>query len=143
MRYMMIMIPNLPADIGPDWTPTKHHTEAVAAMAAYNEELTKAGVLLALDGLAPPSDGARVRFDGGPKPTVTDGPFTEAKEFIGGYWLIQARSREEALEWATRIPGSPGDIVEVRRVYEMSDFDPEVAAAAELSAVPPEQTFAS
>jgi hypothetical protein len=140
MRYMMVMIPNIPADA--DWSPPK---EAVERMTRYNEELTKAGVLLALDGLRPPSEGARVSFGPTPgaKPSVTDGPFTEAKEVIGGYWLIQARSKEEALEWATRIPGNPGDVVEVRRVAELSDFDSEVAAAAELSAVPPEQTFAS
>jgi hypothetical protein len=115
MRFMMIMMPNVQDE---NWAPTP---AAIAAMSKYNEELTKAGVLLALDGLQPPSTGARVSFAGG-KPTVTDGPFTEAKEMIGGYWLIQARSREEAVEWAARCPAADGDVIEVRQVYELADY---------------------
>jgi hypothetical protein len=117
MRFMMIMRPNVSEE---DWTPS---TEAIAEMSKYNEELTKAGILLALDGLQPTAKGARVSFAGG-KPTVTDGPFTEAKEMIGGYWLIQARSKEEAVQWASRCPAADGDVIEVRQVYELSDFDP-------------------
>jgi hypothetical protein len=132
MRFMMIMIPNVSDE---DWTPTP---EAVEAMTRYNEELTKAGVLLALDGLHPASEGARVRFAGG-KPSVTDGPFAEAKEVVGGYWMIQAKSKDEALAWAQRIPGADGDVVEVRQVYEMSDFPEDVQAAAQLSEQPPAQ----
>ena len=98
-------------------------------MGRYNDELTKAGVLLGLDGLHPASKGARVSFPGG-KATVTDGPFTEAKELVGGYWLIQAKSKEEAVEWATRCPAADGDTIEVRQVYEMEDYSPEVQAAA-------------
>jgi hypothetical protein len=120
----MIMIPNVKDEA--DWTPT---AEAVAAMTKYNETLTKAGVLLALDGLHPGSKGARVSFSGG-KGTVTDGPFTEAKELIGGYWLIQAKSKEEAVEWASRCPAADGDVIEVRQVYELSDFPPEVQEVA-------------
>ncbi len=90
-------------------------------MAKYNESLTKAGVLLSLDGLFPPSAGARVKFAGG-KPTVTDGPFAEAKEVFGGYWMIQVKSRAEAIEWAKRAPMQDGDVIEVRQVHEMSDF---------------------
>jgi hypothetical protein len=116
MRFMMIMIPNTTEE---NWTPD---AEAIATMGQYNEELTKAGVLLALDGLQPTAKGARVSFAGG-KPSVTDGPFTEAKELIGGYWLIQARSKEEAVEWAARCPANEGDVIEVRQVYEMSDFE--------------------
>lgn len=116
MRFMMIMIPNVSEE---SWAPD---AEAIAEMSKYNDELSKAGVLLALDGLQPTAKGARVSFGGG-KPSVTDGPFTEAKELIGGYWLIQARSKEEAVEWATRCPANEGDIIEVRQVYEMSDFD--------------------
>jgi hypothetical protein len=116
MRFMMIMIPNVSEE---NWEPD---AEALATMSKYNDELTRAGVLLGLDGLQPTAKGARVSFAGG-KPSVTDGPFTEAKELIGGYWLIQARSREEAVEWATRCPAADGDIIEVRQVYEMSDFD--------------------
>jgi hypothetical protein len=116
MRFMMIMIPNVSEE---DWKPD---AEAIAAMGRYNDELNKAGILLALDGLHPTADGARVAFGGG-KPSVTDGPFTEAKEVIGGYWLIQARSKEEAVEWATRCPARDGDVIEVRQVYELSEFD--------------------
>jgi hypothetical protein len=116
MRFMMLMIPNVSEE---NWVPSP---EALASMGAYNDELNKAGVLLALDGLQPASKGARVSFAGG-KPSVTDGPFTEAKELIGGYWLIQARSKEEAVEWATRCPAYDGDVIEVRQVFEMSDFD--------------------
>ncbi len=111
---MMMMIPNISDE---DWAPTP---EAISEMSKYNDELTRAGVLLALDGLTPPSTGARVSFSGG-RPTVTDGPFTEAKEMIGGYWLIQARSKEEAVEWATRCPANDGDMIEVRQVYELED----------------------
>jgi hypothetical protein len=95
--------------------------EAVKEMGKYNEELQKAGVLLALDGLTPPSAGARVSFAGG-KPKVTDGPFAEAKEAVGGFWIIQAKSREEAIEWAKRCPAGANDVIEIRRVHEMEDF---------------------
>ena len=111
-----------------DWSPSP---EAVSAMGKYNDELAKAGVLLSLDGLQPSSKGARVSFSGG-KGTVTDGPFTEAKEIVGGYWLIQVKSKEEAVQWATRCPAADGDTIEVRQVYEMEDFSPEVQAAAGL-----------
>jgi len=139
MRYMMVMIPN----VSPEQWAEGPSAEMAAAMNRYNEELTRAGVLLALDGLHPLSEGARVSFGADAKPTVTDGPFTEAKEVIGGYWVIQARSKEEAVEWARRIPAAPGDTVEVRRVYEFSDHDPEVQEVSKLSATPPEQTVAS
>jgi hypothetical protein len=134
MRFMMFMFPGI--DEG-DWEPD---AEAVAAMGKYNEELTKAGALLALDGLQPAAKGARVTFSGG-NTTVTDGPFTEAKEVIGGYWIIQARSKEEAVEWASRCPAD-NCMIEVRQVYEMSDFPEDVQAAAELSQQPPEQPAA-
>jgi hypothetical protein len=132
MRFMMIMLPHV-ADA--DWEPTP---EAVEAMTRYNEELTKAGVLLALDGLHPPAEGTRVRFSGG-APTVTEGPFAEAKELVGGYWMIQATSKEEAVAWARRIPGADGDIVEVRQVYEMSELPEEVQRKARLSEQPSAQ----
>src|SRR5206468_10994915 len=103
--------------------------ERVAAMMKYNEALQKAGVLLSLDGLHPPSMGARVSFSGG-KAKVTDGPFAEAKEVLGGYWMIQVKSKEEAIEWAKRCPMPDGDIVEVRQVQEFEDFPPEVQKAA-------------
>ena len=127
MRFMMLMIPKGYESATPGTVP---EAAAVAAMMKYNEALQKAGVLLALDGLHPPSMGARVTFEGG-KPRVTDGPFAEAKEVLGGYWMIQVRSREEAIEWAKRCPGGPNEIVEVRQVQEMSDFPPDVQKAAE------------
>ena len=103
--------------------------KAVEAMMKYNRQLQDAGVLLALDGLHPPSMGARVTFAGG-KPTVTDGPFAEAKEVLGGYWMIQAASREEAIEWAKRCPGGDNEVIEVRQVQEMADFPEDVRRAA-------------
>ena len=101
----------------------------VAAMMQYNESLQKAGVLLALDGLHPPSMGARVTFTGG-KPTVIDGPFAEVKEVLGGYWMIQVKSKEEAIEWATRCPASDNEIIEIRQVQDFSDFPADVKKAA-------------
>ena len=126
MRFMMLMIPKGYEQAKPGTMPD---AKAVAAMTKYNEELQKAGVLLALEGLHPPSMGARVSFAGG-KPKVTDGPFAEAKEVVGGYWMIQAKSREEAIEWASRCPASDNEIIEIRQVQEMSDFSPEVQKAA-------------
>ena len=133
MRFMMIMLPNVPGIDEENWTPDP---EAVTAMGRYNEELSKAGVLLALDGLQSPAKGARVAFAGG-SASVTDGPFAEAKELIGGYWIIQVRSKEEAVEWAKRIPFStevhPGEHVEVeiRQIMELEDLpvSPERVAA--------------
>lgn len=119
MRFMMLMIPQGYEAAAPGTMPP---AEAVAAMMKYNEALKEAGVLVTLDGLHPPSMGARISFAGG-KPVVTDGPFIEAKEVIGGYWLIQARSKEEAVEWASRCPANDGDVIEVRQVYELSEFD--------------------
>jgi hypothetical protein len=126
MRFMMLMIPKGYDQAAPGAMPDP---KAVAAMMKYNESLQKAGVLLALDGLRPPSAGARVYFQGG-KAKVTDGPFVEAKEVIGGYWMIQVKSREEAIEWASRCPASDNEVIEVRQVYEMSEFPPEVQEAA-------------
>jgi hypothetical protein len=108
---------------------TMPDAKLVAAMMKYNESLQKAGVLLALDGLHPPSMGARVSFAGG-KPKVTDGPFTEAKEVLGGYWMIQVKSKEEAVEWAKRCPASENEVIEIRQVQEFSDFPADVKEAA-------------
>jgi hypothetical protein len=134
MRFLMLMYPGEKgeSEAGPS-------AEDVAAMMRFNEELTQAGALLALDGLQPSSRGARVRFSGG-TPTVTDGPFAEAKEIVGGYWIIQAGSKEEAVEWASRCPAGDGDMIEVRQIYELSDHPADVQAAAQLSKQPPEQT---
>ena len=127
MRFMMLMIPKDYEKAEPGAMPS---TEAVAAMMKYNESLQKAGVLLALDGLTPPSTGARISFPGG-KPKVIDGPFTEAKEALGGYWMIQVKSRDEAIEWATRCPGNDDCVIEVRQVQEFGDFPADVQKAAE------------
>jgi hypothetical protein len=127
MRYMMLMIPKGYENAQPGTMPD---AAAVSAMMKYNEELQKAGVLLALDGLHPPSSGARISFQGG-KPKVTDGPFAEAKEVVGGYWMIQVKSKEEAIEWARRCPASDNEIIEVRQVQEFADFPPDVQTAAE------------
>jgi hypothetical protein len=137
MRFMMLIYPN----ISDEQYEQGVSAEDAAAMNTYNEALTQAGVLLALDGLHPASKGARVTASGGKK-TVTDGPFTEAKELVGGYWLIDVKSKEEAVEWATRAPIGEGDVIEVRQVFELSDFDEDVQAAAQLSQEPPQQTQA-
>src|SRR6186713_2197606 len=126
MRFMMLMIPKGYESATPGTLPD---ADAVSAMMKYNEELQKAGVLLALDGLHPPSMGARVSFPGG-KPRVVDGPFAEAREVLGGYWMINVASRAEAIEWASRCPGGENEIIEVRQVQEMSDFPPDVQQAA-------------
>jgi hypothetical protein len=132
MRFMMLVIPKAYENAAADFVPP---ADLVAKMTRYNESLSKAGVLLGLDGLQPPAKGARVRFSGG-KPQVTDGPFTEAKELLGGYWMIQVKSRDEAIEWAKRAPMQDGDVIEVRQVQEVSDFPPDVQKAAGVRAVP-------
>src|SRR6476660_4596968 len=126
MCFMMLMIPGGYETAAPGTMP---ETKAVEAMMKYNESLRKAGILLALDGLHPPSMGARVSFAGG-KPKVTDGPFAEAREVLGGYWMIQVKSKEEAIEWAKRCPGSDNEVIEIRQVQEMADFPPDVQQAA-------------
>ena len=141
MRYMMFMIPpeyqsNAPADQKEkaNFAPSK---EAVAAMAKYNEELAKAGALISLDGLHPLLKGARVTYRGG-KQIVTDGPFVEAKEVVGGYWMINAKTKEEAVEWAKRCPAvkaESGAVIEVRQVFEMSEFPEDVRQAANVPAI--------
>lgn len=118
MRFMMLMIPKGYETAAPGTVPD---AKAVAAMMKYNRSLEKAGVLLALDGLHPPSMGTRVSFPGG-KPKVTDGPFCEAKEVLGGYWMIEVGSKREAIAWAKRCPGSANEVIEVRQVQEVADF---------------------
>ena len=121
MRFMMIIIPKGYESAAPDALP---NLEAATKMMEYNISLHKAGVLLACEGLYPPSAGARISYSDD-KVTVTDGPFAEAKETVGGYWIIQVRTREEAIEWFRRAPISNGDIVEVRQVFEMPEDVPE------------------
>jgi len=122
MRFMLLMIPGGYESAALGTMPDPKHVEE---MARYNESLQRAGILLALDGLHPPSMGARVSFKGG-KAEVHDAPFPEAKEVLGGYWMIDVRSREEAIEWAKRCPGRDNEVIEVRQVQELTDFPPEV-----------------
>lgn len=126
MRFMMLMIPKGYETAAPD---VELDPARVSEMMKYNEALQEAGVLITLDGLHPPSMGARVSFEGG-KPLVTDGPFAEAKEVLGGYWMIDVASRDEAIAWAKRCPASENEIIEIRQVQEMADFTPEVQEAA-------------
>jgi hypothetical protein len=124
MRFMALMIPDLykkpvSADFKPD-------AQVLEKMGRFNEELQKAGVLLAVDGLSPPVSAARVSFAGG-KPKVTDGPFAETKEAVGGYWMLQVKSREEAIEWMKRCPADPRDVIEIRQIFEAGPSSPDVA----------------
>jgi hypothetical protein len=126
MRFMMIVKASKESEAG-----VMPSEELIAAVTKYNQELVKAGVLLDLSGLHPSSKGARVKFSGG-KRTVIDGPFTETKELIAGYWLIQVKSKEEAIEWAKRVPGGCGGPgaegeIEIRQVFELEDFCPSKA----------------
>ena len=138
MRFMMMMIPRV---YQPD-TPAAQRAgegfappaDAIEKMMKYNEELAKAGALIALDGLHPIAKGARVAFAQG-KNTVTDGPFIETKEVMGGFWMIQVNSKEEAVAWARRVPAADGDVIEIRQVFEMSDFPPDSQKAAANSTV--------
>src|SRR5260221_13864181 len=126
MRFMMLMIPQGYEKAAPGTMPD---AKAVAAMMKYNDALKEAGVLLTLDGLHPPSMGARVSFAGG-KAKVTDGPLIDAKEVLGGYWMIQVKSKEEAVEWAKRCPASGNEVIEIRQVQEFADFPADVQKAA-------------
>ena len=136
MRFMMLMIPGVyqgskGQKAGPDFAPT---AEAVAAMTKFNEQLAKAGALVALDGLHPPSSGARVAFKGG-KVKVLDGPFAESKEVLGGYWVIKTKSRQEAIDWAKQVPAEEDDVIEVRQIFDMDDFPQDVRKAGENATV--------
>ncbi len=130
MRFMMMMIPEVYQGknvdyLRADFAPPK---EAVDNMNKYNEALANAGALISLDGLHPPTKGVRVSYKGG-KPKVTDGPFTESKEILGGYWLIKANSRQEAIDWAKKVPAEEGDVVEVRQIFDIEDFPEDVQKA--------------
>ena len=120
MRFMVLVPAGPESEAG-----EMPSTEQLEAMTKFNEELAKAGVMLAGEGLHPSSKGARVRFEG-TKRTVIDGPFTEAKELVGGYWIWDCASREEALEWLKRAPFDAGTVIELRQVFEADDFGPEL-----------------
>jgi len=127
MRFMLLVIPKVYENAGADFNPP---ADLVEKMSKFNRSMTQAGVLLELNGLRPPAAGARVKF-GGAKTTVIDGPFAEAKECVGGYWMIQVKSQAEAIEWARRAPMLDGDVIEVRRVQEMEDFPEDVRKASQ------------
>jgi hypothetical protein len=120
MRFMLLVKADKNTEAGV--LPSK---ELVAAMGQFNEEMVKAGVLLAAEGLHPSSKGARLTFSGG-KRTVIDGPFAETKELVAGFWIIQVQSKAEAIEWASRVPFADDEVIEVRQVFEASDFPPEI-----------------
>lgn len=117
---MMLMIPKSYATRSSGTAPS---SELVAKMRRYSESLSKAGILLALDGLYPPTVGVRLTFSGG-RPAISEGPFAGSSHALGGYWMIQAQSREEAIEWARRCPAAEGDVIEIRQVHEASDLPP-------------------
>jgi hypothetical protein len=138
-RFMLFMLPGISAEEyaeGPS-------AEAVAAMNRFNQEILDAGVLLAADGLHPPERGRRVSVDAGGRKVVTDGPFAEAKEVVGGYWIIQAKDLDEATAWAQKVPLGPGPQVEVREIWEITDMPEDVQEAGRLSETPPAQTTAT
>ncbi len=125
MRFMMIVKANKDSEAG-----IMPEEKLIAAMTKYNEELAKAGVLLDLSGLQPSAKGARIKFSGG-KRTVVNGPFGDAKDLIAGYWLIQVKSKDEAIEWAKRAPAPHGEgkegEIELRQLFELEDFAPSEA----------------
>jgi len=126
MRFMLLVYPEGFDKAGADFAPPP---EEVAAMMAFNEELQKAGVLLALDGLHPPAGGARVSFGDG-APRVTHGPFTDGRATLGGYWMIEVASQDEAIDWVRRVPIFGKGTIEIRQVFEMADFPEDVRKAA-------------
>jgi hypothetical protein len=134
MRFMVFMIPGVyqpGKTIDPNFAPP---ADMVEKMMKFNEELAKAGALIALDGLQPPANGTRIRFSGG-KPTVTDGPFVEAKEVVGGYWMLQFKSKQEAIDFVKKCPAQDDDVLEIRPVFEMTDFPKDVQKAADSPTV--------
>jgi hypothetical protein len=117
---MMLMIPAVyqGKEVDPGFVPDP---EKLAEMGRFNDEMAKSVKILSLNGLHPVTTGARVSFAKG-KPTVTDGPFIETKEVLGGYWLVEAKSKEEVIKWAQRCPASDGDVIEIRHIFEPEDF---------------------
>ena len=134
MRFLVMMIPSVyqpGKKIDPNFAPS---AEMVGKMMKFNEELSQAGLLVSLDGLQPPANGTRLAFSGG-KAKVTDGPYIEAKELVGGYWMIQAKSKQDVVDWFKRCPAEDGDVLEVRPIFEMSDFPADVQKAADNAKV--------
>lgn len=128
MRFMILMIPQVYQGSGPDET-FRPNEDDIVKMTEFNKTLGDKGVLRALDGLHPPANAARLSF-GGPKPVVTDGPFTETKEVVGGYWIIETKDRAEAVSLFEQCPAGKGDVIEIRQIFDMADFPEDVAKAA-------------
>lgn len=131
MRFLVFMIPGVYQTKNgqkpdPKFTPD---AEMMAKMTKFNAELKKAGALLSLDGLLPLTAGARLAFSGG-EPGLTDGALVEATDVVGGYWLLQAKSKQQVVDWMKRCPAQDGDVIEIRQVAELSDFPADVQAAA-------------
>ena len=129
MRFTVFMIPGVyqpGRKIDPNFAPP---AEAIEKMTKFNEELSKAGALISLDGLHPLTKGARLTFSSG-KASVTDGPFVEAKEVVGGYWMVQFKTKQDAIDMFKRCPAEKDDMIEIRPVFEMSDFPEDVQKAA-------------
>ncbi len=131
MRFLVFMIPEVYQPKNgrkpdPHFTPD---AEMMAKMGKFNEELRKAGALLSVDGLHPLTTGARLAFSGG-KASVTDGPFVDAQEVVGGYWMLEAKSKQQVIDWMKRCPAQDGDVIEIRQVHEPSDFPADVQATA-------------
>jgi hypothetical protein len=126
MRFMLLMIPGGYETAGPE---LELPVDGVEKMMAYNQSLVDAGILRSAEGLHPPAVGKRVSFAGG-KPLITDGPFAESKEALGGFWIIEVASLEEAAAWAARCPARENEVIEIRRIQEMEDFSPDVREVA-------------
>ena len=126
MRFMLLMIPGGYETAGPELDLP---VDAVEKMMAYNQSLVDAGILRSAEGLHPPAVGKRVSFAGG-KPLITDGPFAESKEALGGFWIIEVASLEAAAAWAARCPAQENEVIEIRRIQEMEDFSPDVQEVA-------------
>ncbi|HEX7898880.1 MAG TPA: YciI family protein [Planctomycetota bacterium] len=123
MRFMVMVPANEDSEAG---RMPEGAAEMFAAMARFNEEMAKAGVMLAGEGLQPSSKGCKIRFQAGGKTTVVDGPFAEAKELIAGYWIIQTKTKQEAIDWIKRAPFGSGTELQLRQIFETSDFPDEV-----------------
>lgn len=121
MQFMMLMIPNVYKDLKKLEAGFVPDPKELEKMGRFNEEFGKAVKILSLNGLHPPTRGARVSYGKG-KPTVTDGPFIESKEVLGGYWLVEASSKEDLVKWALRCPAEEGDVIEIRQVFDLTDF---------------------
>lgn len=127
MRFMVLMIPEVYQPKGGKKTDAgfRPDAEMMAKMSKFNDDLKEAGALISLDGLHPLTMGARVAFSAG-RPVVTDGPFIESKEVVGGYWMIEVKSKQDAVDWMKRCPAQDGDVIEIRQVFETSDLAAEV-----------------